>query len=389
MPKGFPPGKIYDVVYRAKDPVVVGTGLAAVRDMMSYLKYDSGAVAHVRYGIGYGVSQTGRFIRHYLYQGFNADERGRTAFDGFFVHTAGAGRGSFNHRFAQPSRDAQPYSTFFYPTDVFPFTSVPTRDPVTRQSAGLRDNMRGTNATKVFYVDGGHEYWGRAASLTQTTPDGKQDVGFLANERRYVISSAQHSSPSGWPLPDSAKIGTSNAYRGDPLDQRLALRALMSSLIDWVTLQKDPPTPMYPTFAQGTLVSAANLQFPKIPEVLVARIPNQPYRMNFGPRWNEGIIDRDTTLARRTCLVSESGFRRHHSAHPQHRDSAPSPPTSGRRKWECRRARTIWRAFAGPSFRCRRRKPIARRAETRGRASRRCTEIRRSSCSASTRGFRR
>ena len=102
---GFKPGKIYEVVYRAKDPVVVGAGLAAVRDMMSYLKYDPSAITHVKYGMGYGVSQTGRFIRHFLYQGFNADERGRVAFNGFFVHTAGAGRGSFNHRFAQPSRD--------------------------------------------------------------------------------------------------------------------------------------------------------------------------------------------------------------------------------------------------------------------------------------------
>ena len=97
MARGFSPDKIYEVVYRAKDPVVVGAGLAAVRDMMSYLKYEPSAVAHVRYGIGYGVSQTGRFIRHFLYQGFNADENGRAAFDGFFVHTAGAGRGSFNH----------------------------------------------------------------------------------------------------------------------------------------------------------------------------------------------------------------------------------------------------------------------------------------------------
>ena len=293
MASGFTPGKIYEVVYRAKDPVVVGTGLAAIRDIASYLKYDSGAIAHVRYGIGYGVSQTGRFIRHFLYQGFNADERGRAAFDGFFVHTAGAGRGSFNHRFAQPSRDAQPYSTFFYPTDVFPFTSVATRDPVTGERAGLRDNLRGSSATKVFYVDGGYEYWGRAGSLTHTTPDGKQDVGFLPTERRYVISSAQHSSPSAWPLPDSGQIAGSAAIRGDPLDQRLALRALMSSLIDWVTSNKAPPSSTYPTLSQKTLVRPADVQFPRIPNLPVARIPEQPYRMNFGSRWNHGIIDRE------------------------------------------------------------------------------------------------
>lgn len=291
LPGGFAPGRIYEVVYRAKDPVVVGAGLAAVRDMMSYLKYDPSAVLHVRFGIGYGVSQTGRFIRHFLYQGFNTDERGRVAFDGFFAHTAGAGRGSFNHRFAQPSRDAQPYSTFFYPTDVFPFTSVPTRDPVTGQRAGFRDDLRGSGGTRIFYVDGGHEYWGRAASLSHTTPDGKQDIGFLPTERRYVISSAQHSSPGAWPVSENARIRGTNAYRGDPLDQRLALRALMSSLIDWVKEGKVPPVSLYPTLAAGNLVMPADQRFPAIPNLPVARIAHQPYRLSFGPRWRQGIID--------------------------------------------------------------------------------------------------
>ena len=290
---GFQPGKIYEVIYRARNPVVVGAGMAAVRDIISYLKYDPNAIAHVKFGIGYGVSQTGRFIRHFLYQGFNTDEKGRLAFDGFFAHTAGAGRGSFNHRFAQPSRDAQPYSTFFYPTDVFPFTSLPARDAVTGKRAGLRDNLAGSARTKVFYVDGGYEYWGRAASLTHTTPDGTRDVGFLPTERRYVVSSAQHSSPAGWPLPDSARIGGTAAYRGDPLDQRLALRALMSDLIDWVALNQEPPASRYPTLASHTLVTARDEQFPRIPNLPVARNPHQVYRMDFGARWNQGIIDRE------------------------------------------------------------------------------------------------
>jgi hypothetical protein len=303
MASGFKPGKIYEVIYRAKDPVVVGAGLAAVRDMISYLKYDPSAITHVRRGIGYGVSQTGRFVRHFLYQGFNTDENGRVAFDGFFVHTAGAGRGSFNHRFAQPSRDAQPYSTFFYPTDVFPFTSVPTRDPLTGRTAGLRDNLRGSGATKVFYVDGGHEYWGRAASLTHTTPDGTRDVGFLPTERRYVISSAQHSSPAAWPPAYAAWIPGTSAYRGDPLDQRLALRALMAALIDWVKAGKAPPPSQYPTIASGTLVRPADQRFPVIPNpptsstslprdtFPVARIPYQTYRLDLGPEWSRGIIE--------------------------------------------------------------------------------------------------
>jgi len=291
MMSGFKPGMIYEVVYRAKDPVVVGAGLAAVRDMMSYLKYDSSAVTHVRYGIGYGVSQTGRFIRHFLYEDLNTDEGGRVAFDGFFVHTAGAGRGSFNHRFAQPSRDAQPYSTFFYPTDVFPFASVPTRDHLTGERGSLRERARSSSTTKVFYVDGGHEYWGRAASLTHTTPAGTRDVGFLSTERRYVISSAQHSSPAAWPLPESARIPGTSAFRGDPLDQRLALRALMSALIDWVRVGTAPPPSQYPTLTAHSLVRPRDQRFPAIPNLPVARIPHQPYSLEFGPRWSKGIID--------------------------------------------------------------------------------------------------
>jgi hypothetical protein len=297
MSAGFEAGKIYEVVYRAENPVVVGTGLAAVRDMMSYLKYDSGSIAPTKFGIAYGVSQTGRFLRHFLYQDFNVDERGRKAFDGIFAHTAGAGRGSFNHRFAQPSRDAQPYTTFFYPTDVFPFTSVEESDPVSGARDGLRVHPgRAASAVpppRVFYVDGGHEYWGRAASLTHTTVDGRRDVAFLPSERRYVVSSAQHSSPARFPPADELRFASGSAYDGDPLDQRLALRALMIALVDWVKDGREPPASLYPTNAGGTLVPIDSARRPQIPGVPLAKIPAQPYRYDFGARWKKGIIDRE------------------------------------------------------------------------------------------------
>jgi hypothetical protein len=245
--------------------------------------------------VAYGVSQTGRFLRHFLYQDFNVDERGRKAFDGIFAHTAGAGRGSFNHRFAQPSRDAQPYTTFFYPTDVFPFTSVEESDPVTGARDGLRvhpGRAAGTvSPPKVFYVDGGYEYWGRAASLTHTTVDGKRDVAFLPSERRYVVSSAQHSSPAKFPPAEDARFENAAAFRGDPLDQRLALRALLVALVDWVKDGREPPPSMYPTNSSGSLVPVDSARRPQIPRVPLAKIPAQPYRYDFGPRWKEGIID--------------------------------------------------------------------------------------------------
>lgn len=292
MAGGFQPGKIYEAVYRATGAVVVGAGMAAVRDIISFLKHDASSPAPTRFGVAYGVSQTGRFLRHFLYQGFNTDEQGRPAYDGIFAHTAGAGRGSFNHRFAQPSRDAQPYTTFFYPTDVFPFTSAEETDPVSGARGGLvtgaatREHM-----PKVFYVDGGYEYWGRAASLTHTTVDGRRDIGFTTSERRYVIASAQHSSPAAFPPAAASRDGDGPSYRGNVMDQRLALRALFAALADWVTRSTPPPPSAYPTLARAELVAPGASPLPRIPGVAAARIPAQPYRMDFGARWASGIVD--------------------------------------------------------------------------------------------------
>ena len=304
MAAGFEAGSIYEVIYRARDPVVVGTGLAAVRDVISWLKYDRGSLAPTKYGIAYGVSQTGRFLRHFLYQGFNIDERGRPAFDGIFAHTAGAGRGSFNHRFAQPSRDAQPWSTFFYPTDLFPFTTTDERDPLTGARGGLRANVAiGHHPPKVFYVDGGYEYWGRGASLTHTSVDGTTDIGFLDTERRYVLSSAQHSSPAAFPPADGGRVSGARAWRGDPLDQRLALRALLVGLTDWVSLNRTPPASAYPTLAAGLLVRAESRPSPVMPGVTMARAPYTPRRLELGTEWSRGVIGHEPPLVGATYTV--------------------------------------------------------------------------------------
>ena len=188
MEKGFDAGKIYEMVYVAGEPTVVGLGLAIVRDVMSYAKYGNGVEFHVDRGIAVGISQTGRFLRHFLYQGFNTDEHGRKVYDGIMVHTAGAGRGSFNHRFAQPSRDAHRYSAFFYPTDIFPFTSRVQTDPETGRTDGLFAHQHNdAHLPKVFYTNSGYEYWGRAASrihdlapiLHLTTPAISQQLNGL------------------------------------------------------------------------------------------------------------------------------------------------------------------------------------------------------------------
>src|SRR5262249_26082114 len=171
----FEPGKISEVVYGPGNRRVGGLGRAAIRDGVSMLKYRSadalatpaGAITRAT---AFGISQSGRFLRKYVYDGFNRDEANRKVFDGVIAHVAGAGRGSFNHRFAQPSRDGHPYLNFFYPTDIFPFTDIAQRDPETGVSDGLLTHAGAPELLpKIFYTNSEYEYWGRAASLVHTT----------------------------------------------------------------------------------------------------------------------------------------------------------------------------------------------------------------------------
>lgn len=270
--QGFIPGKIYELVYEAKDPAIVGLGLAAVRDIISYAKYDKNCPFPVQLGLAAGVSQTGRFLRTFLHQGFNADEQGRMAFDGLMIMTAGAGKGSFNHRFAQPSRDGHRYSAFFYPTDIYPFTL-------------------GVAPPRVFTINTGYEYWGRAASLIHTDTNGITDVTLAENERIYHLASGQHF-VGDWPPTDQLPSNGPDLYRGNPLDFKVNYRALLIKLIEWVKDGKEPPSSQYPSIQDGTLVKKEALVFPGIPGIALPTTIHNAYRTDYGPRWEkEGIID--------------------------------------------------------------------------------------------------
>jgi hypothetical protein len=288
MLDGFQAGKIYELVYRAEQPAVVGLGLAAIRDMMAFAKYDPRCPFPAADGIAFGVSQTGRFLRHFLYQGFNTDERGRQVFDGMLIHSAGAGRGSFNHRFAQPSRDAHRYSSFFYPIDLFPFSGRPQLDPDTGQRDGLFARQHhAAHLPKIFSTNTGYEYWGRAASLIHTSVDGRADVEPLEHERLYHLASGQHFVGA---FPPTEQLPGALAYRGNPLDFLVNLRALLVRLVAWVAEGQEPPPSAYPRIAAGTLVPVEAVRFPAIPGVALPRVIHQAHRLDYGPRWPEGII---------------------------------------------------------------------------------------------------
>jgi len=290
---GFQAGKIYEVVYEAKDPVVAGLGLAAVRDFLSYLKYDPKSTAPVHRVYAVGISQSGRFLRHFLYQDFNADEQGRQVMDGVIAHVAGAGRGSFNHRFAQPSRDAQPLSSIFFPTDLFPFTDQPETDPETGVAAGLLDaTNKSHTAPKIFFTNTSYEYWGRSASLIHTSADGLSDAKLGENVRVYLLAGLQHFS-AGFPphksTPNSTDFTAQQLYNPNPI--QWYWRALITDMDQWVKDGTAPPTSTYPKIADGTLVPLSKWNFPKIPGVNKPHETSLAYHLDFGPRWKQGIVD--------------------------------------------------------------------------------------------------
>ena len=294
MAAGFEPKKIYEVVYRSQDPPVVGVGPAAVRDTISKVKYGAASELGLARGaltraIAFGISQSGRFLRAYLYYGFNEDEAHRKVFDGVMAHVAGAGRGSFNHRFAQPSRDGHPYLNFFYPTDIFPFTDIAQRDPETGVQDGLLSH--GTKPQfqpRVIYTNSSYEYWGRAASLFHTTIDGLEDAPLPANVRAYLLAAGQHG-PAGFP--PSRTIGQ---QMNNPLDYRWVMRRLLVSMNRWITDGAEPPPSAYPRLDQGTLVTPNKLKFPAIPSVNVPPVPHKAYRADYGPDFiGKGIVTQE------------------------------------------------------------------------------------------------
>jgi hypothetical protein len=297
LPAGLKPGWIYEILYEAQDPLVMGAGFLAVRDLIAALKDGTGD-AHplllkgrpfLSRAHGFGVSQSGRFLREFLYWGCNADEAGRKVFDGVIPHVAGGGLGSFNHRFAQPTRHGSQHDHHDYPPDRFPFAYEDQIDPLSGERDGILRRCRELNVLPVvLHTQSAAEYWTRAGSLPHTDPLGTRDAEPPANVRFYSFGGTQHG-PSGYP--PQKGIGQTLA---NPGDYRPFLRALLLAL-DKHCRDGDPlPPSAMPTIAEGTLVDwrqPAN-GFPNIPGVRYPEIINEPLWLFRGPRWHtERIID--------------------------------------------------------------------------------------------------
>jgi hypothetical protein len=295
LQEGFEAGQVYELIYRGVNPTLAGLGEAAVSDFVSWLKF-GGAASPLREHpetvsrvLGYGYSQSARFLRDFLYRGFNADERGRQAFDGLFIASAGAGRGSFDHRYAMPGEAGNSVLSDLRPVDLFPFTDGIEKDPVTGARDGLLRLAESSHtAPKIFYTYSSTEYWARVGSLAYTTVDGRSELPLSTSSRLYFYAGTPH---SHYPFPPIKRTRAA-AYENDGnfASAGWSFRALLLDLDEWVTKGGKPPDSAYPHLG-ADLVSRNRVEFPKVPGVEFPRYMPRNWRVDYGPDFAaKGII---------------------------------------------------------------------------------------------------
>ena len=273
-PAGFDGGAIYEFIYQAKDPIVLGLGFAAVRDAISFLRHEAADAAGTpnplavtglpRTAISIGISQSGRMLRDFLYQGFNEDVAGRIVFDGIHPNIAGSRKTFTNYPFGQPGRWQKQHEDHVYPGDQFPFTYTTLTDPVSGRTDGLQERCAASGTCpRIIHSDSEAELWQARASLVVTDPEGGP-IELPDNVRVYLLAGTQHGGGPG------VHTGTPSAGLCQNLSNPLALGqirlALSLALYDWVARGAAPPKSRFPTSGDG-LVPAAAVDFPAVPGV--------------------------------------------------------------------------------------------------------------------------
>ena len=263
---GFDPGKVYQVIYTTDKAPIAGLGLLAIRDFVSFLRYSDSSPCpnYLEKSIGFGQSQSGRFLRTLLYLGLNSDEDNRIVFDGIIAHVSGARRGEFNQRFSQPSTAVKHSKS-----NLFPFTDTTSSHPITNiPDSLLKQQVEKGNVPKIFLMNSACEYWWAHASLTHTNITGTLDIEPSNNVRIYNYAGTQHASGT-FPPTDC----DSNGARGEQLfnwvDYRPALRASLLNLHHWVVLGEEPPVNQMGRISDETLSSLESIKpiLEKIPGV--------------------------------------------------------------------------------------------------------------------------
>lgn len=274
LKNSFNPALLYEVVYTAKNPFVLGVGMAAMRDVISFFRYtekDDAGTANPLFGtiphvIVMGNSQSGRFAKTFLNLGFNEDENGKIVWDGLNARIAGM-LGGFNVRFAKPGDMAEMYD----PSADGPLWWSDYTDQVRdRPSWGILHRCTATNTCpKITETYGGPEFWYSRGTVGITGIAGKEDLPLPANVRRYYHPGTPHGGGRG-----GFSLGTASAdpsqFATNPNPQRETDRALYVALVDWVVRNVEPPPSVYPHLGNGTLVPDTS------PAIGWPNIPNAP-----------------------------------------------------------------------------------------------------------------
>jgi hypothetical protein len=269
-PEGFDAGAIYEFIYTAKDPKVMGLGFAATRDIVSFLRNETADTAgtanpvagQIDRAIGFGLSQSGRYLHDYLYLGFNADEDGRIVFDGLMPHISGAKKTFTNYRFSQPGRSPYEHADMLYPGADFPFTYPVITDTLTGKSDGLLARcLAAGNCPKIIQTDSELEFYQQRASLIVTDTQGDA-LAMPDNVRLFLLSNLQHYALAS----AKSEMAKTCAYPTNPLNAGPSVRALLVALDAWISNATLPPGSRYPNRADATLVPAAidEVGFPRI-----------------------------------------------------------------------------------------------------------------------------
>ncbi|MDV6329987.1 alpha/beta hydrolase domain-containing protein [Asticcacaulis sp. 201] len=299
---------LYELVYQGAPAPVIGLGLAAVRDFGDHLKGRGVASAlnarpqAASALIAFGYSQSARFLRDYLYRGFNADKTGLRVFDGMLISGAGAGRGSFDHRYAMPGEAGNSVLSILRPVDLYPFaeTAAPDIDGTGNASALDATRAQGT-MPKIMHTMSSTEYWARIGSLLTVSPDGKRELPLDPSSRLYYFPSSVHN-PSPVRDPEEVKamapFGSNLNY-----DNFNALNALLDDLMMWIRDGVEPPPSVYPHLG-STLVPATELMFPALKGVKVPAAPPPVWQLDFGPAYaSHGIIANEPPKTGRQYLL--------------------------------------------------------------------------------------
>lgn len=263
LPEGTLPTPltIYEFWYEATNSRVAGIAFAAVRDLISYLRYSPDsplAASKPRHAIAFGISQSGRFLRHFLDLHMNRDLGGRRVFDGVHAHTGGDGKTFINHSFAEPNRTTSQHVDHLYPEAWFPFAAATATDPFSAATGSL---LRGDGSDPLLIQSNtSAEYWEKGASLLTIDGLGKTDLVLPETSRAYLIAGTQHAGA----LPTAPRGPNANAVNWQsPMP---AVRALLTAMEDWVVRGIAPPPSCVPSIRDGTAVDAATIRFPKAPD---------------------------------------------------------------------------------------------------------------------------